>query len=500
MKAFFAHHRGGGVLSVVTSTGLALLTASCAVGPNFKHPTPPADTGYGTASKWTETTATAVPAGNVQRLVPDKDIPAQWWTVFESPRLNQLIGQALKANPDVKAAEAALRQAHELYAAQRTTYWPMAQGSFAATRSTFATNSIANPTVSTTSTYSLYTAQLSVSYVPDIFGGSRRAVEASRAQSEAARYQLEAVYLTLSSNVVVAAIQEASLRGQIAATERLLEVQHELTDKVSRQQALGTASNLDFLTQQSAEAQTAATLPPLQKQLAQTRDALTALLGQLPDEEPEQTFRLNELTLPVELPVSIPSRLVEQRPDVRQAEENLHFASAQAGVALANMLPQFAITADLGSSALKLSDLFKTGTGFWDVGASLTQTLFDAGALIHKHRAAEAALDEAGAQYRSAVIQACQNVADTLHALQSDADAVKASSAAEQAAQAAFELARQQHELGTVSFVVVLNSEMNYQQAEVALFQAQANRYADTAALFQALGGGWWNRTQGHTP
>ena len=246
------------------------------------------------------------------------------------------------------------------------------------------------------STYTLYTAQLTLSYEPDLFGGTRRQVEIAKAQEESTRFQLEATYLTLSTNVVVAAIQEASLRGQIAATLRLLELEHELTGFVQRQRLLGTASDLDVLTQQALESQTAQTLPPLQKQLGQTRDALTALLGRLPSEEPEETFLLDELTLPIDLPVSLPSKLIEQRPDVRQAEENMHMASAAVGVAVADLLPQFAINADLGSSALTLGQLFSPYTQFWDLGASLTQTLFNAGALIHKRRAADAALDEAG--------------------------------------------------------------------------------------------------------
>jgi len=262
---------------------------------------------------------------------------------------------------------------------------------------------------------------------------------------------------------------------------------------------LGTASDLDVLAQQSAEAQTAQTLPPLQKQLDQTRDALTALLGRLPSHEPEETFRLDELTLPTELPVSLPSKLIEQRPDVRQAEENLHAASAEAGVALANMLPQFMINGDLGSTSLNLGQLFTPYTGFWDAGASLTQTLFDAGALLHKRRAADAALDEAAAQYRAAVILACQNVADVLHALQADADALRASADAERAAKKTFDLAERQRELGTIGLLVVLNAEQSYRQSELALVQAQANRYSDTAGLFQALGGGWWNR-KGNSP
>jgi NodT family efflux transporter outer membrane factor (OMF) lipoprotein len=318
----------------------------------------------------------------------------------------------------------------------------------------------------------------------------------AKAQEQGARYQLEATYLTLSSNVVVTAIGEATLRGQVAATEQLLKVQHELTDKVRHQRLLGTASDLDVLAQESAEAQTAQTLAPLQKQLGQTRDALTALLGRLPSGEPSETFRLSELTLPIELPVSVPSKLVEQRPDVRQAEENMHAASAGVGVALADMLPQFPINADLGSSALKIGQLFSPYTGFWDVGGSLTQTLFDAGTLLHKKRAADAALDQAAAQYRGAIILACQNVADTLRALQADADALKASIAAERAAKKTFDLAQRQRELGSISVVAVLLAEQAYQQAELALVQAEGNRFSDTAGLFQALGGGWWNRKE----
>jgi len=490
----------GLVMSRLAALAMVVGLSACAVGPNFKRPAPPAAPGYGSASSQTETSSAPGTAGAVQRLVAGMDVPAQWWTLFQSPKLTHLVEQAMKGNPNVDAAAAALRQAHELYSAQRTSYFPTIQGAFGAGRSQYANNAIANPTVSPTSIYSLYTAQLSLSYAPDVFGATRRSVEAAQAQAENSRFQLEATYLTLSSNVVVTVVQEAALRDQIAATERLLELQQQLTATVQGQRALGTASELDLLAQQSAEAQAAATLPPLQKQLGQTRDALTALLGRLPSDEPEETFRLQELMLPVDLPLSLPSSLVAQRPDVRAAEENMHAASAQAGVALANMLPQFAISADSGSAALSFADLFTAGTGFWDLGASLTQTLFDAGALLHKRRAADAALHQAGAQYRAAVILACQNVADTLRALLADAAALKATAEADRAAKATFDLARSQNQLGAISAVALLNAEQAYQQAQLGLIQARANRYSDTAALFQALGGGWWNRPGGSTP
>jgi NodT family efflux transporter outer membrane factor (OMF) lipoprotein len=474
---------------------IAGLTA-CAVGPNFKRPTPPKATTYGTAPMAGQTAAAESAGGDPQRFVAGMDIPSEWWTLFKSASLNEMVEQALKANPNVGAAQAALRQAHELYLAQRTSFFPNIQGGVTGDRSEFPAATLTSPTVASSNVYTLFTAQLTLSYTPDIFGATRRAVELTKAQEASTRFQLEATYLTLSSNVVATAVQEASLRGQIAATKRLLELQHQLTDKVQKQRALGTVSDLGVLAQQSLEAQTAQTLAPLQKQLDQTRDALSALLGRLPSDEPADTFQLADLTLPAELPVSLPSKLIEQRPDVRLAEENLHAASAAVGVAIANMLPQFTINGDLGSSALKLQSLFSSYTEFWDAGASLTETLFDAGALLHKKRAADAALDQAGAQYRGAVLLACQNVADTLHALAADAEALRASAEVERAAKKTFELAMRQRELGTIPLIAVLNAELAYRQAELAFVQAEANRYSDTAGLFQALGGGWWNRKE----
>ena len=476
---------------------LSVVLPACAVGPNFKRPTPPDAPGYGSASQ-SQTTAAESADAATQRFVAGMDIPDQWWTVFRSPDLNRLVEQALTGNPNVGAAQAALRQAHELYMAQRTSFFPVVDGNFGGTRAKNALGTIANPTSLPQANpyYNLFTAQLTVSYLPDVFGATRRQVEIAKAQADSSRFQLEATYLTLSSNVVVTAIQEASLRDQIATTERLLQMEHQLTGFVQQQRLLGTASDLDILSQQALEAQTAQTLPPLQKQLGQTRDALTALLGKLPSQEPPETFRLDDLTLPTDLPVSLPSKLVEQRPDVRQAEENMHMASAAVGVAIADLLPQFAISANVGSSALSLDKLFTPYTGFWDAGASLTQTLFDAGALIHKKRAADAALDQAAAEYRAAVILACQNVADTLRALGSDADSLKASAEAERAAKKSLDLAQRQRVLGAISLVAVLNAEQAYDTSALALIQARANRYADTAALFQALGGGWWNRAK----
>ena len=479
---------------LIAATWVAALIG-CAVGPNFHRPAPPKDADYGSAVARNTTAAAPGTGGNPQQFITTMDIPGQWWELFQSPKLTALVQQALKGNPNIDAARASLRQANDLYNAQRASLFPTVQGSFSALRAKNPTETLANPTSlpQVNPYYDLFTAQLALSYMPDVFGGTRRSLEVSRAQLEATRFEFIATYVTLTTNVVNTAVQESALRGEITVTKRLLALQHQLTDTVQRQRSIGTASNGDLLQQQSLEAQTAATLPPLQKRLGQSRDALTALLGRLPAQEPVETFQLQELTLPGELPATLPSKLIEQRPDVRQAEETLHMASAQVGVALTDMLPQFPITADTGSAALEIGKLFSPYTGFWDIGASLTQVLFDGGALIYRHRAAEDALDQAGAQYRATVILACQNVADTLRALQADADALEASTAADHAAEASFDLAQQQYRNGSMSLVGLLNAEQTYQQAEIGLVQAQASRYADTAGLFQALGGGWWN-------
>jgi NodT family efflux transporter outer membrane factor (OMF) lipoprotein len=490
--------RPRGLLGILTLAAVSCVLGSCAVGPNFKRPAAPTAKDYGVASDPLDTVRSEGPGGEPQRLVPGADLPAQWWSLYKSPALNALIERSLQDNADLKAAQAALAQAHELYKAQRASYLPSVQGGFAATRAKNAVGTIANPTSlpQTNPYYDLYTAELTVSYLPDVFGGTRRMVEAARAQEESSRFQLEATYLSLTANVVVTAIQEASLRGQIAATEQLLGLQHRLTETVRAQRSLGTASQLDILTQEAAEQQTAATLPPLEKQLGQTRDALTALLGRLPSEEPSERFDLDTLELPTDIPLIVPSTLIERRPDVRAAEANLHVASAEVGVAIADMLPQFNINGQWGSDSLALKQLFGPYTSFWQLGGSLTQALFDGGALLHRKRAADAALDQAAAQYRQAVILACQNVADALRALKADAAALHANTEAERAAKALLELTRRQHALGTVSAVALMAAEQVYRQAELSTVQARASRYADTAALFQALGGGWWNRAE----
>jgi NodT family efflux transporter outer membrane factor (OMF) lipoprotein len=473
---------------------LAALLAGCTVGPDFKTPASPAVKGYTAQPGLPRTAHAPVAAGEAQQFQPGGDIAADWWHLFHSKPLNDLVTQALAANPNLPAGQAALRQALENVAAQRGSYYPSVSASLDASRNLTPLATLSPATASGNPYYSLITPQLSVSFVPDVFGANRRAVESLQAQADNQRFALEATWLTLTSNVVAGAIQEASLRGQIEATEETIRVERDLLKILKMQQKLGQAAGADVATQEAALAQAEANLPPLQKQFTQQRDALTALAGKFPSEEIEQRFDLTALRLPIKLPVSLPSDLVRQRPDVRQAEENLHTASANIGQAVAARLPQFILSAQVGNTALSTSKLFTPGTDFWTLQAGVTQPLFQGFALLHKQRAAQAAFDQAAAQYRSTVLTAFQNVADSIRALQADANGVRAAAASERAAARTLDITRRQLQLGQIAYLSVLNAQNTSAQARLALVQAQATRLADTAALFQAMGGGWWHR------
>lgn len=477
---------------VLLIAALLLPLAGCAVGPDFKKPAAPSVSDY-KSHPATTTVATEVPGGDAQHFVKGSDIAADWWTLFHSRPLNALIEQALANNHDLKAAQAALLAAREHTAAQRAAFFPTLTGSFAASRQT-QPQSLAPVPNSNTFTYNLFTPQVSVSYAPDVFGLTRRTVESFKAQEEQARYQLAAAYTTLINNLVVAAIQAGAIEDQIEATHQLIDDNSKMVEILKDQFARGYASRIDLAAQEAQLAQTVATLPPLIKQQAQLHNQLAVLTGQYPSQAPEQKFELASLNLPRDVPVSLPSRMVEQRPDVLQAQENMHAASAQIGIAIANRLPNIQLTADAGSTALAIGQVFAPGNNFWSLGSTLTATIFDGGALLHQERAARAAYTQAAEQYRSTVLNAFQNVADTLTALEQDAESLKAAANAEAAAHRTLTLTQRRSQDGYASYLSLLNAEQTYQQARINLIQAQANRYADTAALFQALGAGWWHR------
>jgi NodT family efflux transporter outer membrane factor (OMF) lipoprotein len=466
----------------------ALIISACA-GPNFHRPAAPGVERY-TLEPLAAATASAPGAGGAaQRFLEQQEVPKNWWTLFGSTELDELVDEALRNNPDVSSAQAALRQAMENTAAQRGAYLPTVQANFDAQRQRDAVGVLAPTLASGTSLFNLFTPEVTVTYVPDVFGANRRQVESLAAEAEATRFQLDATYLTLTANVVTTAIQEAGLRAQIAGTEHVIALERQSLKILRRQLELGAVAEVEVYAEDAALSQLEGTLPPLNRQLHLARDSLAALTGHLPAQFRAVPIELDQLVLPIDLPLGVPSQLVERRPDVRAAEAQLHAATAEVGVAIANMLPQVTITGNIGSSATLMSDLFKPGTGFWSIGANAAQTLFEGGTLLHRKRAADAALDRAAATYRSTVLTAFQNVADALHALDTDADALNAASRAADAAQRSLGVANHQLELGSVSYLALLSAELAYQQAVVSLAQARANRYADTAALFQALGG-----------
>jgi NodT family efflux transporter outer membrane factor (OMF) lipoprotein len=462
------------------------------VGPNFRQPDAPAAPRYTETDLPGETASAPGSAGSTQRFAPGQDLPAQWWSLFHSDPLDQLVRQAIADSPNLTAAEAALRVARENLAAQTgALLYPQVDGTLGATREKFSGASLGQPATGTT-IFNLYNASVNVSYALDVAGRNRRELEALQSLVDYQEYQLAGAHLALTSNVVTAAIREASLRAQIDSTREIIDAQNKSLDLVRRQFELGAVGRLNLVAQQAQAAQTEALLPPLERELAQTRHQLAALAGRVPSDGGIPAFDLAALTLPEDLPLSLPSALARQRPDVRAAEALLHQASAQIGVATANQYPQVNLTGSFGAQSNELHNLF-AGPSVWSIGAGLLQPLFHAGELEHKRRAAVAAYDQAAAQYRETVLLAFQNVADALRALEADARTLKAQSDAEALARETLNLTQRQFQLGATNYIALLDAQRQFNQARFLLVQAQANRYADTAALFQALGGGWWN-------
>ncbi|WP_281932432.1 efflux transporter outer membrane subunit [Methylocystis iwaonis] len=496
--------------SLLASACLAL--SSCAVGPDFAPPPAPAAPGF--------TPERAASPGEGQRFAQGQDIPAQWWTLFRSKPLDALVKESLQNNPSLQAAEAAVRVAYYNAEAQKGGFFPQVflnandsnnlqsnNRSLDSINQTVFNQSFPTPANLATgaavpnipqstpnANYGLFLKQLTVSFTPDVWGGNARAVESLVAQTAQQNWQLEAAHLALTTNVVVAAIQEAAIRGQIEATRTIITILHETLEILNRQYTFGSIAKADVIAQEAALAQAEQTLPPLEKQLAIQRNLLTALAGRLSFEGAGETFELARFTLPSTVPVSLPSQLVAQRPDIMAAEANLHAASAAVGVAAANRLPNITLSANVGASAFKVAQLFAPGTGLYTAAANLSQPIFDGMTLLNKQKAAEAALEQTDAQYRSTVINAFQNVADALRSLQSDAKAVSTARKAEDAAKRSLDIVRMQLRYGQVSQIAVLNAQRTFLLASLSRVQAEATRLSDTAALFMALGGGWWNR------
>lgn len=484
-------HRGIGF-----TLAMSIAFAGCTVGPDFKSPMAPQAVGnvYGPTELPETTQATTNSeignTGIAQHIVYGQELPAQWWTLFHSEALDQLIRSALQQNPTYASAQAALRQAKENYnAGSGQLQYPKVTGQLGAARERAQLASV------TPSDFNLYYASVNVSYTLDVFGGSRRQLESLMAAVDYQQFQLEAAYQMLVSNVVTTAIREAALRAQLQATQSILQAQQKQLEIIEKQFELGAIPRSVVLAQRTLVAQTQTLASPLEKSLAQTRHQLAVFVGKLPSESGLPEFQLDGLQLPPELPVSLPSSLVRQRPDIRASEALLHEASAQIGVATANQYPQINLTGSYSVNRLELDGVSANST-LWNLGAGLTQPIFDGGSLSAKRRAAEAAYDQAEAQYRATVLAAFQNVADNLRAIDADAATLNAQANAESLARESLEISRRQYQLGSISNFALLDAQRVYQQAHINLVAAQSARLSDTAALFVSLGGGWWNRSE----
>jgi NodT family efflux transporter outer membrane factor (OMF) lipoprotein len=485
------HARGRRLTAYAAATALALAAAGCAVGPNFRVPAPPPATGYLRKPLPARTVAAPVAGGAAQRFVIARDIPGDWWTVFHSPQIDQLVTEALRDSPTLDAAQAALRQADEQLAAGRGAFAPAITGSMGATR---ARSSGAAFGSSRALLYTLNSASVNVSYTLDAFGGVRRQVEALRAQAEYQRFSMEGAYLALTANIVTAAIDEASLGAQIDATQRIAAAQRAALAIVRKRLARGGAARADVLQQQSLLATTLAALPGLEAARSQDRNLLAAYTGAPPAQFTSAPIDLKSLQLPRNLPVTLPSRLVEQRPDVRAYAALLHAATAEVGVATANLLPHVTLSGAYGGEGVHFSDIFSPASAIWSAAATIGQPIFEGGTLWHTRQAAVAAAQEAAANYKATVLTAFRNVADVLVALEADARSVAAEAVAARSASQSLRLVRLQYSTGAASLPQVLLAEQADQTARIALVKARAQRFADTAALYQALGGGWWHR------
>ncbi|CAG9175016.1 efflux transporter outer membrane subunit [Cupriavidus respiraculi] len=479
---------------------LALTLAGCAVGPDFQVPTPPPVDRYAAGPAPAATVAADAAHGHPQTLAAGMDVPAQWWTLFRSPELDRAIRTALAASPTLAQAQARLRQAQEnLAAATGATRWPAVDARLDAARQQINIESLGIRAFPSPGPFTLYGASVQVSYTLDLFGGNRRELEGLQAAVDYQRFELEAARLSLAANVATAAIGEAGLRARLADTTALADAQrHQLAIAEERLRAGGVPA-LDVQRQRGELAQTEALLPELSRQLAATRHQLAVYLGEPPsaaeDAARVPAFALNRLHLPETLPLALPSTLAQRRPDIRAAEALLHRASADIGVATANLYPRLTLSASAGSQASTVREVFDS-FNVWSLAAGLVQPVFRGGELQARKRAAEAAYEQSLAAYRQAVLGGLQQVGDTLRALQADADVLRARADAEQAARATLATVSEQYRLGGVSQYAALDAQRQYRQASLALTQATVSRFADSAALLQALGGGWWQEAE----
>lgn len=468
---------------------LPLLVGACAVGPTFHAPSAPVAKSY--APGPVPTVIAAAPGAPAQRLVSGMVVPARWWTGFGNPQLDALVEEALRANADVSVADAALRQARALSGVALGAQLPTLDIGYQPEHTRTSKSLSGVLADSNRYVYSLNTAQVSVAYPLDLFGGLRRRTESARAAAEAQGYRTDAARMTVATNTVQAVIRVAALDEQIAATRTAIAVNRRLLGLFRARQAAGQIGAADVSAQETALAQAEGALPPLSKAATHQRAALNVLLGRDPGAAAPPPIPIDQLHLPADLPLTLPSDLVRQRPDIRAAAAQLHGASADVGVAIAARLPAITLGANFGGKAIEFGRMFAGGNPFWSLIGGIAQPVFRGGALKHQQQAAQAALEGAKAQYRGVVLAAMVDVSDTLSALQEDAAALQSAATASAAARRTLGFVTRQLEVGDVGTVSVLSAANADAVAQAQLAQARAARFTDTVALYQALGGGW---------
>lgn len=478
-------------LAAFTATVLSL--SSCAVGPDFHAPAAPKTEHYTNPKTPTKTIATpgAGNAGQTQTLVLQQQIAGNWWYLFESTQVNDLVNEGLAKSPTLTSAKATLTEAQDTMQAQiGNLLFPSVD--FTADAERLRTSSISLGGSQTNKIFNLYNTALPVTYNLDIWGEYRREIENLRAQVDYTYDELLAAYLSLSSNIVSTSVAIASLNDQIVATNALIADQQSMLTLMEQQYRLGAIAYSDVLTQQTTLAQTEATLPPLEQAVAQSNHSLAVLLGQLTSDQPPLKLSLANLKLPTQLPLSLPADLIKQRPDIQSSQALLHEASANIGVATANMLPSIQLTGNFGYISTSLNDFFSKQNNVWSIGGNLMQPVFHGGELWYQRKAAIAAFDAAAANYQQTVLQSFQNVADALSDIEQDAVLFNREYNAYQSAAQDLNIVQKQYKLGGVDYQTVLTAQEKYQQTNLSFIKAKAARFADTISLYQALGGGWW--------
>ncbi|HXW75494.1 MAG TPA: efflux transporter outer membrane subunit [Steroidobacteraceae bacterium] len=470
---------------------LACLLGGCAVGPNFKQPQAPAVTHYAPGG---DPGQTATAQGAAQRFTPGAKVTADWWRLFNSAPLDAVISEALTANPGLQAAQANLSQSENTLRSGYGIFYPEVDAHAAATRQRFSPLTFGQGTPS--SIFNLFTLSASVSYALDVFGGERRMVEGLHAQVDLQRATEQATYLTLIANIVNTVIARAAYRAEIDATNELIGLQREQVGLGEVQYRAGTVPYSSVLSLQSQLSANEATVPQLEQKLAQSDDLLATLAGKVPADWSAPAVSLTDLTLPADLPVSLPSDLVRQRPDILAAEATAHAASANIGVATAALLPAITLSGSYSANGKTIDTLTSPAGRAWEFGGTLTQPLFEGGTLWYRRKAAIDSYAQAMALYRQVVLGAFAQVADTLRALEHDAAALKAQDEALRTAREALHLVQINYQAGLSGYLDVLAADSLYHQAFINDLQAVAVRYQDTVALYVALGGGWWSETK----